>query len=52
MLAACISNITADGPEWIERAETACKRALELDPQLPDALVAQARICFAQEKTR
>jgi len=38
------------GPEWIERAETACKRALELDPQLPDALVAQARICFAQEK--
>jgi serine/threonine protein kinase/Flp pilus assembly protein TadD len=35
-------------PMWIERAEAACKRALELDPQLADALVARARIFYAQ----
>ncbi len=37
-------------PIWIERAETACQRALELDPRLADALVARARIFYAQQQ--
>jgi serine/threonine protein kinase/tetratricopeptide (TPR) repeat protein len=37
-------------PVWIERAETACQRALELDPKLADALVARARIFYAQQQ--
>jgi serine/threonine protein kinase/cytochrome c-type biogenesis protein CcmH/NrfG len=36
------------GPEWIERGEAACKRALEVDPQLAEGLVARARMCYAQ----
>jgi serine/threonine protein kinase/Flp pilus assembly protein TadD len=37
-------------PVWIERAETACQRALELDPKLADALVARARIFYSQQQ--
>jgi TolB-like protein/Flp pilus assembly protein TadD len=37
-------------PIWIERAETACRRALELDPHLADALVARGRIFYAQQR--
>ncbi len=37
-------------PVWIERAETACLRALELDPKLADALVARARIFYSQQQ--
>jgi serine/threonine protein kinase/Flp pilus assembly protein TadD len=37
-------------PIWIERAESACQRALELDPRLADALVARARIFYAQQQ--
>jgi serine/threonine protein kinase/tetratricopeptide (TPR) repeat protein len=37
-------------PTWIERAEAACLRALELDPRLADALVARARIFYAQQQ--
>lgn len=37
-------------PEWLEKAEAACLRALELDPQLADALVARARIFYAQQQ--
>ena len=37
-------------PHWIERAETACQRALQLDPKLADALVARARIFYAQQQ--
>jgi serine/threonine protein kinase/tetratricopeptide (TPR) repeat protein len=35
---------------WVQRAQAASGRALELEPQLPDALVARARILFAQKK--
>jgi serine/threonine protein kinase/lipopolysaccharide biosynthesis regulator YciM len=35
---------------WVQRAQAAGERALELEPQLPDALVARARIFFAQKK--
>ena len=49
---ACGMNFEYHGRDstWIERAEAACRRALQLDPQLADALVAQARICYSQEK--
>ncbi len=35
---------------WITRGLVACERALKLDPQLPEALVARARISYAQKK--
>jgi len=38
------------GPEWIQKGEEACKRALELDPGLADVLVARARIYYAQQQ--
>ena len=38
------------GQEWIQRGEAACNRALELDPELADGLVARARIYYAQEQ--
>ncbi len=38
------------GPEWIEKGEAACKRALELDPDLADGLVARARICYSLQQ--
>jgi serine/threonine protein kinase/Flp pilus assembly protein TadD len=34
-------------PTWIERATGAVNRAFALDPQLPEALVARARIAYA-----
>jgi non-specific serine/threonine protein kinase len=38
------------GPEWIERGEAACQRALAVDPQLAEGLVARARMCYAQQQ--
>jgi serine/threonine protein kinase/Flp pilus assembly protein TadD len=37
-------------PRWIEKGIAAVDRAFELDPQLPEAFVARARITYAQEK--
>jgi serine/threonine protein kinase/Flp pilus assembly protein TadD len=37
-------------PRWIEKGIAAVNRAFELDPQLPEAFVARARITYAQEK--
>jgi non-specific serine/threonine protein kinase len=34
-------------PRWIEKAISAVERAFGLDPQLPDAFVARARIAYA-----
>jgi non-specific serine/threonine protein kinase len=45
-----IHEIREHDPKWVERGEAACKKALELDPQLPEALVAQARILYSQRK--
>jgi non-specific serine/threonine protein kinase len=33
---------------WLDRAITACDRAFELEPRLPEAFVARARILYAQ----
>ena len=35
---------------WIEKAVAAVNRAFELAPELPEAFVARARICYAQGK--
>jgi serine/threonine protein kinase/Flp pilus assembly protein TadD len=35
---------------WLERGRAACERALALDPGLPEALVARARILYAQKR--
>ncbi|MBI4467460.1 MAG: protein kinase [Acidobacteria bacterium] len=37
-------------PRWVEKGLASCERALTLDPQLPEALSAQARIFFIQRK--
>ncbi len=37
-------------PRWIEKGMAAANRAFELDPQLPEALAARARICHVQQK--
>jgi Flp pilus assembly protein TadD len=37
-------------PKWIERGLAACDRAAELAPDLPEVLVARARMFYAQKK--
>jgi serine/threonine protein kinase/Flp pilus assembly protein TadD len=37
-------------PRWIEKGSAACERALALEPQLPEALVARARIAYSQKQ--
>ena len=37
-------------PRWIEKGIAAVNRAFALDPQLPEAFVARARIYYAQEE--
>ena len=34
---------------WIEKGSAACERALTLEPQLPEALAARARIAYSQK---
>jgi serine/threonine protein kinase/cytochrome c-type biogenesis protein CcmH/NrfG len=36
-------------PKWIEKGTAAAQKALALDPHLADALVGQARMCYAQQ---
>ncbi|HKS95225.1 MAG TPA: protein kinase [Terriglobia bacterium] len=37
-------------PSWLERGTAACDRALALDPQLAEGLVARARLFYAQRR--
>ncbi len=39
-----------NAPAWLERGRSACERALALDPALPEALVARARILYTQKR--
>jgi serine/threonine protein kinase/Tfp pilus assembly protein PilF len=39
-----------NAPAWLERGRAACERALALDPGLPEALVARARILYTQKR--
>jgi serine/threonine protein kinase/tetratricopeptide (TPR) repeat protein len=43
-------EIREQNPKWIERGLGACDRATALAPDLPEVLVARARICYAQKK--
>ncbi|HXX99709.1 MAG TPA: tetratricopeptide repeat protein, partial [Candidatus Limnocylindrales bacterium] len=45
-----IHEIREHNPKWVERGEAACQRALELDPNLAEALVARARVLYSQRK--
>jgi serine/threonine protein kinase/Flp pilus assembly protein TadD len=45
-----IYEIREHDPKWVERGEGACQRALELDPNLAEALVARARIVYSQRQ--
>ncbi len=49
-LCGLIYEIHEQSPKWIERGLTACDRATALAPDLPEVLVAHARICYAQKK--
>ena len=37
-------------PRWVEKGLAACERAIQLDPELPEALAARARMLYAQKK--
>src|SRR5271166_1403801 len=49
-ICAIIHEIREHNPKWVERADAACNRALEIDPNLAEALVARARISYSQHK--
>jgi len=49
-ICAMIHEIREHNPKWVERGEAACKKALELDPTLAEALVARARLFYSQGK--
>jgi serine/threonine protein kinase/Flp pilus assembly protein TadD len=49
-ICAVIHEIREHNPKWVERGDAACNKALELDPNLAEALVARARILYSQRK--
>jgi tetratricopeptide (TPR) repeat protein len=49
-LCGLIYEIREQAPKWIERGLAACDRATALAPDLPEVLVAHARIFYAQKK--
>jgi serine/threonine protein kinase/Flp pilus assembly protein TadD len=49
-LCGLIFEIREQNPKWIERGLAAADRATALAPDLPEVLVARARICYAQKK--
>jgi len=49
-LCGLIYEIREQNQKWIERGLAACDQATALAPDLPEVLVARARICYAQKK--
>ncbi len=49
-LCGIIFEVRDQNPSWMERGLAACDRATSLAPDLPEVLVARARIVFAQKK--
>jgi non-specific serine/threonine protein kinase len=49
-ICAMIHEIREHHPKWVERGEAACKKAMELDPTLAEALLARARLFYSQRK--
>jgi tetratricopeptide (TPR) repeat protein len=45
-----IYELREQSQKWIDRGLAACDRATALAPDLPEVLVARARICYAQKK--
>jgi serine/threonine protein kinase/Flp pilus assembly protein TadD len=45
-----IYEIREHDPKWVERGSAACDKALQLDPNLAEALVARARISYSLRK--
>ena len=43
-------ELREQNPKWIERGLAACDRAMALSPDLPEMLVARARIFYGQKK--
>jgi serine/threonine protein kinase/tetratricopeptide (TPR) repeat protein len=43
-------EIREQDPKWLERGLAACDRATALAPDLPEVLIAHARLCYAQKK--
>ena len=49
-LCGLIYELREQSPKWIERGLTACDRAMALAPDLPEVMVARARLFYAQKK--
>jgi serine/threonine protein kinase/Flp pilus assembly protein TadD len=49
-ICAIIHEIREHNPKWVERGGAACDKALQLGPNLAEALVARARISYSQRK--
>ncbi|HEY8715993.1 MAG TPA: protein kinase [Candidatus Acidoferrum sp.] len=49
-LCGLIYEVREQRPEWIARGLTACDRAMALAPDLPEVMVARARLFYAQKK--
>jgi len=49
-ICAMIHEIREHHPRWVERGDAACKKAMELDPTLAEALLARARLFYSQRK--
>jgi serine/threonine protein kinase/Flp pilus assembly protein TadD len=49
-ICAIIHEIREHNPKWVERGEAECNKALQLDANLAEALVARARISYSQRR--
>jgi tetratricopeptide (TPR) repeat protein len=49
-LCGLIFEIREQNPKWLERGLAACDRATALSPDLPEVLVARARLFYAQKR--
>jgi len=49
-LCGLIYELREQSPAWIERGLAACDRAMALAPDLPEVMVARARLFYAQKK--
>jgi len=49
-LCGLVYELREQSPAWIERGITACDRAMALAPDLPEVMVARARLFYAQRK--
>jgi serine/threonine protein kinase/Flp pilus assembly protein TadD len=49
-LCGLIFELREQNPDWISRGLAACDRAMALAPELPEVMVARARLFYAQKK--